>query len=190
MQRNRQFNRGRLLVVKSLGTLDASTVSDVVNKFNELPKWSKSHVTESVMADLGTQMTQRLMVETPVATGRLRDSTSWHYRPSTQRRQAGILYIVQGAARISADSIFPYGRAVRRGSRPHAPPIGPLILWASAKFGVSSEEAYNIGYRVRWKIALFGTEPNNYALRVVRNSRDLYQRAARELATRIWVRTG
>ena len=43
----------------------------------------------------------------------------------------------------------PAGTILHTGSRPHCPPIEPLIEWAEAKFGLSGEEAGALAWRVR-----------------------------------------
>ncbi|MGE0256909.1 MAG: hypothetical protein AB7N54_19970 [Alphaproteobacteria bacterium] len=51
-----------------------------------------------------------------------------------------------------------YALPVELGTRPHRPPVGPLIDWARAKFGVDRAEAERIGWAVQRKIAARGTE--------------------------------
>lgn len=47
---------------------------------------------------------------------------------------------------------------VEIGSRPHFPPITPLVDWAQAKLGLSLEEAEHAGWGIAFKIAAHGTE--------------------------------
>ncbi len=51
-----------------------------------------------------------------------------------------------------------YAVPVELGTRPHRPPVRPLIEWAAQKFGVSLEEAERIGWAVQQKIAKVGTD--------------------------------
>ncbi|SDG61833.1 hypothetical protein [Thalassobaculum litoreum] len=58
----------------------------------------------------------------------------------------------------SIGSSQPHALHVELGTRPHMPPIAPLVDWAKAKFGVDPEEAERIAWGVARKIAAKGTE--------------------------------
>lgn len=81
-----------------------------------------------------------------VNTGHLKKSTSSHN--------------VEKGAELVVDA--PYAMAVNYGSRPHMMPIQPLIDWALRKFKVDEEEAKEIAYAVRRKIATKGTKPTMF----------------------------
>lgn len=51
-----------------------------------------------------------------------------------------------------------YAEAVELGSKPHFPPIQPLIDWARAKFGLDEDEAKGAAFGVARTIARKGTE--------------------------------
>jgi hypothetical protein len=53
----------------------------------------------------------------------------------------------------------PHFGVVEFGSRPHMPPVAPLVTWAARKFGVDGDEAEAIAWAVALKIAKQGTEP-------------------------------
>lgn len=65
--------------------------------------------------------------------------------------------------RIVCDA--PYALAVERGSRPHWPPIEPIIAWVTLKgfTGISAagkpETAESIAWAIAHKISVEGTEP-------------------------------
>jgi len=67
--------------------------------------------------------------------------------------------------RILADRVvgevaspLPHIAAVELGSRPHHPPVQPLVDWAKVKFGASDAEAERIGHATAKKIAARGTK--------------------------------
>lgn len=51
-----------------------------------------------------------------------------------------------------------YAEPVELGTRPHMPPVQPLIDWARVKLGVTGDEARGVGFAVARKIAAEGTE--------------------------------
>lgn len=51
-----------------------------------------------------------------------------------------------------------YAVAVELGTKPHMPPVEPLINWARQKLGVRGKEAESAGWAVARKIAARGTE--------------------------------
>lgn len=51
----------------------------------------------------------------------------------------------------------PYAEPVELGTRPHAPPIAPLIRWAEVKLGKSGKEAVAAAWAVRGAIKKRGT---------------------------------
>ena len=53
---------------------------------------------------------------------------------------------------------LPYAEAVELGSKPHFPPIQPLIDWAQAKFGLQEDEAKRTAWGVARTISRKGTE--------------------------------
>lgn len=55
----------------------------------------------------------------------------------------------------------PYAAAVEFGSRPHWPPIAPIIAWVEAKgfVGMGSQSAKSIAWAIAYKISVEGTKP-------------------------------
>jgi len=53
-----------------------------------------------------------------------------------------------------------YGEVVELGRRPGKamPPVGPIILWARRKLGVSEEDGEHVGFAIARKIAIEGFE--------------------------------
>lgn len=52
---------------------------------------------------------------------------------------------------------------VELGTKPHMPPVAPLVDWAKSKFGLSDKEAKRVGYAVALKIKAHGTEGQHIA---------------------------
>lgn len=59
----------------------------------------------------------------------------------------------------------PHAGAVEHGSRPHMPPVAPLIAWARQKLG--AVDAKSVGWAIALKIKERGTKPNMYMARTV-----------------------
>lgn len=51
-----------------------------------------------------------------------------------------------------------YAVPVELGSKPHMPPVQPLVDWAAQKFGLTEEEAKTAGWAIAMKIKAKGTE--------------------------------
>lgn len=51
-----------------------------------------------------------------------------------------------------------YAPAVEHGTKPHHPPIEPLVDWARQKLALSGTEARRAAHAIAWKIARKGTE--------------------------------
>ena len=62
-----------------------------------------------------------------------------------------------GASGLVSSSLG-YAPAVEHGTRPHHPPVTPLIDWARQKLALSGTEAREAAHRIAWKIAHKGTE--------------------------------
>lgn len=56
----------------------------------------------------------------------------------------------------------PHAAYLEFGTRPHMPPVAPLIAWAKRVLRVSDAEAKSIGWAIAKKIAEKGTEPQPY----------------------------
>jgi hypothetical protein len=85
----------------------------------------------------------------PVNFGQLRQSTKWAPLP-------------KGAQVFNDAPHFPF---MEYGTRPHFPPVAPLIVWATRKFGVDEAEAEAIAWAVAKKIAKEGIEPRGFFAR-------------------------
>lgn len=55
-------------------------------------------------------------------------------------------------------SPLPYAIPVELGTKPHMPPILPLVDWVTQKLGKGGSEAESIARRIAWKIKHHGTK--------------------------------
>lgn len=53
----------------------------------------------------------------------------------------------------------PYAAFIERGTRPHWPPLAPILAWVMRKNQMDEEDAYPIARAVQVKIARSGTKP-------------------------------
>lgn len=51
-----------------------------------------------------------------------------------------------------------YAAAVEDGSKPHMPPVEPLVFWAEHRLGLSGDEAKAAAQAIAWKIKHHGTK--------------------------------
>lgn len=64
-------------------------------------------------------------------------------------------------------SPLPYAEYVELGTKPHFPPIEPLVDWVMAKLGITDEtEAHSVAFLIARKIARVGTKPDGTWARV------------------------
>ena len=68
--------------------------------------------------------------------------------------------IKEGVGYVYFDA--PHALPTEFGSRPHYPPIKPLIGWARRKLGLSDKKAIEVAYAIQHKIAKEGTAPMRY----------------------------
>ena len=59
---------------------------------------------------------------------------------------------------IGVGSALDYAEPVELGTRPHMPPIEPLVDWVEAKTGKTGEAARSMAWAVAFKIKTHGTE--------------------------------
>ena len=138
--------------------------------FDELEK-NFSHAREEVVITLnrmlrrsGKALLPALKKETPTgARNKLRNTTTYQImgKGGSQR-----LEMRQSAFSRNG---FPYGAAVRSGTRPHFPPYRELIPWVERKLGVGGLMAPRVAYLIARKISRVGTKKNPYHERAYRS---------------------
>ena len=79
---------------------------------------------------------------------------------------------------------------VELGTRPHFPPVEPLIDWVVAKLGIVAPEAQQVAWRIALKISRKGTEGAHMFERGLDATRDQVLRMYEECLVRIGARLG
>lgn len=117
-----------------------------------------------------TSLLKDLRETLPAASGRLRDSLqiSLSQEDNTFR------------AKIRTD--LPYALAVEKGTRPHRPPLAPLISWARGTPGLagSEKDGRRIAFLVARKITRVGTKGRHTFAEAEENARERLGRAMGE----------
>lgn len=135
-----------------------------------------------VLRRVGKIVTPVVKRETPVGvTKRLRNSTVFQVvgGPRNQKLE------VRQSAR-SGD--FPYHLSVRKGSKPHFPPVEALIPWVKLKWSIPDTPAYlarGAAFVLARHISLKGTKANPYDERAVRKVASAIKQEFRDFARRI-----
>jgi len=84
---------------------------------------------------------------TPTTHGTLRVSILGDVRPLAGLGMEGVV-----------GTSLAYALPVELGTKPHMPPVAPLVQWAKQKLGVSGKEAERAGWAIARKIARVGTK--------------------------------
>lgn len=107
---------------------------------------------------------------TPVATGNLRASI-FPVMPQVQGDAViGAVVSNQGqqGAMLGMGSPLLYAVPVELGTKPHMPPLQPLIDWVKLKLGIRDpEERETVAQKIRWKIYRHGTPGHRMFLRAL-----------------------
>ncbi|MEQ8605181.1 MAG: hypothetical protein RIB45_17855 [Marivibrio sp.] len=128
---------------------DLSPTAEMAKAFEAAPDIFSEEVMAAVwQAEL---LTLREVKElTPVGVGGGGGLRGSFFAADPEKTADGVLGMVA--------SPLAYAVPVELGSKPHFPPLDPLIDWVSAKFGVGGAEAKSIAYAVALKIAAKGTK--------------------------------
>jgi len=154
---------------------DTHGFKELERNFNKAPEHFYGAIL-TAYRKIGKLLVPAVKAETPVgATRKLRNTTVFQIRGRTEDLQ---LEIRQSAE--SGDG-FPYGIAVREGTRPHFPPVAALIPWVKAKLGIVDDaEAGKVAFLVARKISRVGTKANPYHDRVLGSNVGEIKRIVRE----------
>lgn len=87
--------------------------------------------------------------------------------------------IVDGVIVGAVGSSIAYAVPLELGSKPHMPPVSPLVPWVKVRFGVAEPEARSIAFRIARKIAKRGTP----AAKVFANALAKHQAQAQRILT-------
>jgi hypothetical protein len=103
-------------------------------------------VVKEVTLNIHTKAVDNIIEAGHVDTGELIQSSGFEFKE-------GVGYVYFSA---------PHAPPTEYGSRPHYPPIKPLIGWARRKLGLSDKNAKSVAYAIQHKIAKEGTYPMRY----------------------------
>lgn len=136
--------------------------------------------TNNALREMGKLLVPSLKKVTPVgATSKLRNYTVFQVLGTAEDMR---LEVRQSAKSTSG---YPYGAAVRGGTRPHFPPVDALIPWVRKKLGVPENRARSVAYLIARKISRVGTKPNPYHVDVVRQNMGELTSIARKWAVNL-----
>lgn len=142
---------------------------------------------EVVLDELQTAMGQALVYlqretaeRTPSAFGTLRQAYQTHVEPSA------LLDAVFG----TLSNPLPYALPVELGTKPHYPPLEPLITWVEAKLGLQGDEAEGAALSIQRKIGRFGTPGYGMARFALLDGQQTIQAEFADAAQRITERVG
>lgn len=126
--------------------MDAESVAAYARAWEQAPEIAQDELlryVETTTAHLQGEVQER----TPTTYGTLRASIVGSVRALPGLGVEGVI-----------GTPLSYAVAVELGTKPHMPPVEPLINWARQKLGVSGKEAERAGWAVARKIARRGTE--------------------------------
>lgn len=161
----------------------------LVKGLNDSPRRIALHLNR-VLRKVGKILIPYLQSKTPVgATHHLRNAPFTHF----------VIHPVAGGQRLvikqSATSKkgFPYGVAVREGTRPHWPPssqegkfVSVLLPWINAVLGISGKRADSVAYLIGRKMSRVGTQPNPYHKDLISANRSAIQAIVDDEGVNIW----
>lgn len=160
-------------------TLDVSTAAAVSGAFMRAPQILLEEL-ETAMGSAVSYLLRETQENTPTAMGTLRRS-----------------FIGQVDVIAMLDSVFgtvssplPYALPVEVGTRPHHPPLEPLITWAQVKLGLAGPEAEDAARAIQRKIGRLGTMAHGMAHFALRDGRETIQAEIAEGAQRALQRIG
>ncbi len=82
-----------------------------------------------------------------------------------------------------------YGEPVEYGTKPHWPPIGPMIPWVIRKLHVKKEDASGVAFLIARKISRSGTKGAHMFENALKENqgriKDIFERIGYQIATRL-----
>ena len=125
--------------------IDYASVEQVAAVFERAPDIAREELL-AAMTEADALLEREVREATPTAHGLLR-AGMFH---TEQVSETGVIGVV--------GSPLNYAEPVELGTRPHFPPIAPLIDWVRVKLGVPEKEARGVAFLVARKIARSGTK--------------------------------
>jgi len=125
--------------------IDYGGAEQVAAAFAQAPDIAREELLRAV-TEADSLLEREVREATPTAHGLLR-AGMFH---TEQVSESGVIGVV--------GSPLNYAEPVELGTRPHFPPIEPLIDWVKVKLGVPEKEARGVAFLVARKIARSGTK--------------------------------
>lgn len=160
-------------------TLDVSTAAAVSGAFARAPEILLDEL-ETAMGSSVAYLLRETQENTPTAMGTLRRS-----------------FISRVDVLASLDAVFgevssplPYALPVELGTKPHYPPLEPLITWAEVKLSLADDEAEAAALAIQRKIGRVGTPGFGMAHFALADGRDTINGEFAAAAQRALLRIG
>jgi len=121
------------------------------------------------LADIWTKSPQMVMAEltrTLVGTSAMVQAQIVHKLPrgatSHLAQSVGMVgpIVTNNSAQTLIGSSLIYAAPVELGTKPHMPPIAPLVDWVTAVLGIEEPEAKTVAFKIARKISKKGTKGN------------------------------
>jgi hypothetical protein len=136
--------------------LTLSGLSEIESLWRRAPEIAERHLRKAMEESL--LLLQREVVDaTPTGAHQLLRKSI--VAEPVETLAEGLLGAVDVADRTGKyGSVLNYAVSVELGTKPHMPPVQPLIDWVKAKLGQKGSEAKGTAEAIRWKIYHRGTE--------------------------------
>ncbi|XHS78502.1 hypothetical protein ACFJGW_00595 [Burkholderiaceae bacterium UC74_6] len=157
--------------------LEITTAAAVTRAFHVAPEILLDEL-ETAMGNSLMYLQRETVERTPMAFGTLRGAYV------TEQYSSPALSAVFG----ELSNGLPYAVPVELGTRPHFPPIQPLIDWVEAKLGLAGEQAEAAARGIQRKIGAKGTPAAHMMTNALRDGRSTIEMEFREALQRFDVR--
>lgn len=159
--------------------LDVTTAAQLTAAFAKAPEIVLDEL-ETAMGSAVAYLLRETQENTPTASGVLRRSFFG---------RVDVLASL-GAVFGTVGSSLAYALPVELGTKPHYPPLAPLISWVEQKLGITGEEAEARALAIQRRIGLVGTPGYGMARFALLDGRDSIQAEFDDAAERIQARLG
>lgn len=157
--------------------IDYSGLQGVAEGFRLAPATASEELGAAV-AEADALLATQVEAYTPVASGILAGGIT-HVEQVSETGVIGMVF-----------SSSPYAEPVELGTKPHFPPIEPLIDWVKVKLGVPEKDARSVAFLVARKISRVGTKGAFMFRRALEQQEAALQRIFEAAAGRIAARIG
>lgn len=160
-------------------SLDMTTAVAITAAWHAAPEIVLDEL-ETAMGNAVLYLQRETQERTPTAMGTLRQSFI-----------AGVdVVALLDSVFGTVGSPLPYAMPVEMGTKPHYPPLEPLITWAEVKLGLEGDEAESAALGIQRKIGRFGTPGHGMARYALIDGQSTIAMEFAEAAERIVARVG